>query len=600
MSRSQRILVAPAWPYANGPRHIGHLAGFGVPADVFARYQRLRGNNVLMVSGTDEHGTPIMVAADQEGRSYRETADHYNGVIRDDLRDLGLTYDLFTRTTARNHHRVVRDLFRTLHERGFIFERSMQVAFSQSTGNTLPDRYIEGTCPHCGFEAARGDQCDNCGRQLDPIELINPRSRIDGQPPIFRETNHLFLDLPAFADRLREWISRQKHWRPNVRHFSLNLVDDLKPRPVTRDLDWGVRIPVPGYDEDERKRVYVWFDAVIGYLSASIEWAASTGDPDAWREWWQNAESRHYYFMGKDNVAFHTVIWPSILLGYDGGGEFGAGRGDLVLPHDVVSSEYLTMEGKQFSTSRNVVIYVRDVLSRYDADSLRFFLTIAGPETQDSDFTRADFVRRNNDELVATWGNLVNRTLTNAYRNFGEVPEPQELTSADRELLGVVEQAFDTVSTELEAARFRAGLTEALRAAREANRYLNDEAPWALIESDRERAGTILYVALRAVDGLKTLFTPFLPFSSQRLHELLGYEGYLSGPLEFREIDEEGESHIVLTGDYQSWVGSWEPSELPAGRKLQEPQALFKKLDAEKVVQEELARLEQAAQATPA
>jgi methionyl-tRNA synthetase len=600
MSRSQRILVAPAWPYANGPRHIGHLAGFGVPADVFARYQRLRGNNVLMVSGTDEHGTPIMVAADQEGRSYRETADHYNGVIRDDLRDLGLTYDLFTRTTARNHHRVVRDLFRTLHERGFIFERSMQVAFSQSTGNTLPDRYIEGTCPHCGFEAARGDQCDNCGRQLDPIELINPRSRIDGHPPSFRETNHLFLDLPAFADRLREWISRQKHWRPNVRHFSLNLVDDLKPRPVTRDLDWGVRIPVSGYDEDERKRVYVWFDAVIGYLSASIEWAASTGDPDAWREWWQNAESRHYYFMGKDNVAFHTVIWPSILLGYDGGGEFGAGRGDLVLPHDVVSSEYLTMEGKQFSTSRNVVIYVRDVLSRYDADSLRFFLTIAGPETQDSDFTWADFVRRNNDELVATWGNLVNRTLTNAYRNFGEVPEPQELTSADRELLGVVEQAFDTVSTELEAARFRAGLTEALRAAREANRYLNDEAPWALIESDRERAGTILYVALRAVDGLKTLFTPFLPFSSQRLHELLGYEGYLSGPLEFREIDEEGESHIVLTGDYQSWVGSWEPSELPAGRKLQEPQALFKKLDAEKVVQEELARLEQAAQATPA
>ena len=600
MSQPQRILVAPAWPYANGPRHIGHLAGFGVPADVFARYQRLRGNNVLMVSGTDEHGTPIMVAADQEGRSYRETADHYNGVIREDLRDLGLTYDLFTRTTARNHHRVVRDLFRTLYDKGFIVERSMQVAFSQSTGNTLPDRYIEGTCPHCGFEAARGDQCDNCGRQLDPIELINPRSRIDGQPPIFRETNHLFLDLPAFADRLREWISRQEHWRPNVRRFSLNLVDDLKPRPVTRDLDWGVRIPVPGYDEDERKRVYVWFDAVIGYLSASIEWAASTGEPDAWREWWQNPASRHYYFMGKDNVAFHTVIWPSILLGYNAGGDFGAGRGDLVLPHDVVSSEYLTMEGKQFSTSRKVVIYVRDVLSRYDADSLRFFLTIAGPETQDTDFTWADFVRRNNDELVATWGNLVNRTLTNAYRNFGEVPAPQELTSGDRELLRVVEQAFDTVGAELEAARFRAGLTEALRAAREANRYLNDEAPWALIESDRERAGTILCVALRAVDSLKTLFTPFLPFSSQRLHELLGYDGYLSGPLEFHDIDEDGEAHTVLTGDYQSWVGSWRPSDLPAGRKLQEPQALFKKLDAEKVVQEELARLERAAQATPA
>jgi methionyl-tRNA synthetase len=600
MSSAQRILVAPAWPYANGPRHIGHLAGFGVPADVFARYHRLRGNDVLMVSGTDEHGTPIMVAADQEGRSYRETADHYSGVIREDLRDLGLTYDLFTRTTTQNHHRVVRDLFRTLYDKGFIVERTMQVAFSQSTGNTLPDRYIEGTCPICGFEHARGDQCDNCGNQLDPIELINPRSRIDGQPPIFRETNHLFLDLPAFADQLREWITRQEHWRPNVRRFSLNLVDDLKPRPVTRDLDWGVRIPVPGYDEDERKRVYVWFDAVIGYLSASIEWAANTGDPDAWRAWWQNPESRHYYFIGKDNVAFHTVIWPSILLGVGESGEFAARRGELVLPFDVVSSEFLTMEGKQFSTSRNVVIYVRDVLSRYDADSLRFFLTIAGPETQDSDFTWADFVRRNNDELVATWGNLVNRTLTNAYRNFGSVPEPGELTPRDRELLAAAEQAFDTVGAEIEAAHFRAGLAEALRTARQVNGYLTDEAPWALVESDRVRAGTILYVALRAVDSLKILFAPFLPFSSQRLHELLGYEGYVSGPLEFREVEEEGETHVVLTGDYASWVGVWEPSDIAPGQKLEEPQQLFKKLDAEKVVQEELARLEQAAQAAPA
>ncbi|HEX2288011.1 MAG TPA: methionine--tRNA ligase, partial [Gaiellaceae bacterium] len=563
-------------------------------------YHRLRGNQVLMVSGTDEHGTPIMVAADQEGRSYRETADLYSGVIREDLRDLGLTYDLFTRTTTKNHHHVVRDLFRTLYDKGFIVEQTMQVAFSASTGNTLPDRYIEGTCPYCGFESARGDQCDNCGRQLDPIDLINPRSRIDGQPPVFRETNHLFLDLPAFANQLREWITGQKHWRPNVRNFSLNLLDDLKPRPVTRDLDWGVRIPVPGYEEDERKRVYVWFDAVIGYLSASIEWAANTGDPDAWREWWQNPDSRHYYFMGKDNVAFHTVIWPSILLGYGSGGEYGAGRDDLVLPYDVVSSEYLTMEGKQFSTSRNVVIYVRDVLSRYDPDSLRFFLTIAGPETQDTDFTWAEFVRRNNDELVATWGNLVLRTLTNAHRNFGEVPEPDELTTRDRELLGEVERAFDTVGTEIEAARFRAGLTEALRVAREANKYLNDEAPWALIESDRPRAATILFVALRAVDGLKTLFTPFVPFSSQRLHELLGYDGFLAGPLEFREVDENGETHVVLTGDYESWVGSWEPSNLPPGRKLGEPQPLFEKLDAEKVVQEELGRLEQAAEAPSA
>jgi methionyl-tRNA synthetase len=564
-----------------------------VPADVLARYHRLLGDRVLMVSGTDEHGTPIMVAADNEGRSYRETADRYNQVIREDLRDLGLTYDLFTRTTTRNHYRVTQDVFRTLYDKGYIFERSMQVAFSQSTGNTLPDRYIEGTCPYCGFPHARGDQCDNCGRQLDPIDLKNPRSRIDGQPPIFRDTNHLFLDLPAFADRLREWISAQTHWRSNVRRFSLNLVDELKPRPVTRDLDWGVPIPVPGYADDERKRIYVWFDAVIGYLSASIEWATNRGEPDAWRDWWQRPDSLHYYVMGKDNVPFHTVIWPSMLLGYGSGGEFGAGRGDLVLPYNVVASEFLTMEGKQFSTSRNVVIYVRDVLARYDADPLRYFLIAGGPETQDTDFTWAEFVRRNNDELVATWGNLVNRTLTSAHRNFGAVPEPGPLQAEDSALLDSIPGRFDAVGTEIEAARFRSALATAIELARDANRYLNEAAPWTLIDTDRERAGTILYIALRTVDSLKTLLAPFLPFSSQALHALLGYEGWLAGPLEFREVTEEGgDSHTVLTGDYESWVGSWAPSELPAGRKLPEPRPLFTKLDPTKVVEDELARLE--------
>jgi methionyl-tRNA synthetase len=601
MGEPKHILIAPAWPYANGPRHIGHVASLGVPSDVFARYHRLRGNRVLMVSGTDEHGTPIMVAADQEGRSPREIADMYSGVIREDFRDIGLTYDLFTRTTTQNHARVTQDLFRTLYEKGYIVEQTMQVAFSQSTGNTLPDRYIEGTCPHCGFSEARGDQCDNCGRQLDPIDLIDPRSTIDGLPPLFRETKHLFLDLPAFGDRLRDWISANEHWRANVRRFSLNLLDDLKPRPVTRDLDWGVRIPVPGYEEDERKRIYVWFDAVIGYLSASVEWAAASGNPDAWRDWWQNPDSRHYYFMGKDNVTFHTVIWPSILLGYGSGGELGAGRGDLVLPYDVVSSEYLTMEGKQFSTSRNVVIYVRDVLSRYDADALRYFLIAAGPETQDTDFTWAEFVRRNNDELVATWGNLVNRTLTNAQRNFGVVPEPGPLQPEDEALLASIPGKFDAVGAEIEAARLRAALVTAIDLARDANRYLNDSAPWKVIDTDRERAGTILYTALRTVDSLKTLLTPFLPFSSQMLHELLGYEGWLAGPLEFREVAEEGgDTHTVLTGDYEAWVGSWTPSELPPGRELREPRPLFKKLDAPKVVEEELARLEQAAETSPA
>ncbi len=346
MSAPRKILVAVAWPYANGPRHIGHVAGFGVPSDIFARYHRLRGNDVLMVSGTDEHGTPIMVAADREGLSPRELVDRNSAVIREDLRRLGLSYDLFTRTTTANHHRVVRDVFRTLWENGYITEQTAVGAFSASTGQTLPDRYVEGTCPICGFGDARGDQCDNCGNQLDPVDLVEPRSKIDGQPPVFRETTHLFIDLPAFRERLTAWIDEQRHWRPNVRRFSLELLKEVRPRPVTRDLDWGVRIPVPGYDELDDKRIYVWFDAVIGYLSASVEWAANRGTPDAWREWWQSPDARHYYFMGKDNIVFHSVIWPSQLLGYGEGGELGSGRGPLELPYDIVSSEFLTMEGQ--------------------------------------------------------------------------------------------------------------------------------------------------------------------------------------------------------------------------------------------------------------
>jgi methionyl-tRNA synthetase len=594
----QKILVAVAWPYASGPRHIGHVAGFGVPSDVFARYHRLRGNDVLMVSGTDEHGTPVMVASDQAGVSPRETADTYNQLIREDLRDLGLTYDLFTRTTTQNHARVTQDLFRTLHERGYIIEKSQLVAFSPSTGQTLPDRYIEGTCPICGFESARGDQCDNCGNLLDPVELINPRSKLNGETPEFRETNHLFLDLPAFAEQLSEWIEKQKHWRSNVRNFSLRYVEDLRPRPITRDLDWGVKIPVEPYASDDTKRIYVWFDAVIGYLSAAIEWAQVRGEPDAWREWWQNDDARHYYFMGKDNITFHTVIWPSMLLGYGAGGEYGAGRGELELPYDVVASEFLTMEGKQFSSSRNVVIYVRDFLSRYDADALRFYITAAGPETQDSDFTWAEFVRRNNDELVATWGNLVNRTLTNAFKNFGEVPQPGGLTAEDTALLGRVDAGFDRIAGLIESSKFKAALNEALALAREVNQYLSEEAPWARLEDERERAGTILYTALRAIDSLKILMTPFMPHSSQRLHELLGYEGWIAGPLEFREVEEDdGFTHTVLTGDYDAWIGRWEPSDLPPGQKLLEPEQLFEKLDPETVVAEEIARLEAAAQA---
>ena len=588
------ILVAVAWPYANGPRHVGHVAGFGVPSDIFARYHRLKGDNVLMVSGTDEHGTPITLAADKEGVTPKQLADRYSTIIGDDLRNLGLSYDTFTRTTTRNHYRVTQDLFKTLYDKGYILKQVALGAFSPSTGRTLPDRYIEGTCPICGYGEARGDQCDNCGNQLDPVDLINPRSKVDGQPPVFKETEHFFLDLPAFAEQLRAWIEKQEHWRPNVRAFSLNLLDDLKPRAITRDLDWGIPIPLPEYAERDDKRIYVWFDAVIGYLSASVEWANNRGTPDAWREWWQNPRSRHYYFMGKDNIVFHSVIWPAMLAGYGNGGAIGGNRDNpaLNLPYDIVSSEFLTMEGKKFSSSRGIVIYVNDFLSRYDPDPLRYFLTIAGPETQDTDFTWAEFVRRNNDELVATWGNLVNRTLTNAFRNFGAVPQPGALTPEDQAIAAAVEAGFATVGGLLDAARFRAALGEAMRLAAQVNQYLSEQEPWKVIKQDRERAGTILYVALRCVDNLKILLTPFLPFTSQRLHELLGYDGYIAGPLEFREeAEDDGSTHRVLTGDYASWVGRWRPGELPPGQPLQQPAPLFKKLD-EKIVEEELARLE--------
>ena len=433
---SRHILTAPAWPYANGPRHIGHVSGFGLPADMFARYQRMAGNQVLMVSGTDEHGTPIQVQADAAGVSARELANRYNRVIAEDLVGLDMSYDLFTRTTTRNHYAVTQEIFKGLYDNGYIFLRKTMGAISPSTGRTLPDRYIEGTCPICGYPNARGDQCDNCGNQLDPADLINPRSKINGETPVFVETEHFFLDLPAFADVLGTWLQGKSGlWRPNVLKFSLNLLDDLKPRAVTRDLDWGVPVPLDGWRDRPDKRIYVWFDAVIGYLSASIEWARRTGDPDAWRAWWQAPDAESYYFMGKDNIVFHAEIWPAMLLGYSGKGDKGGtpgALGALNLPTEVVASEYLTMEGRKFSSSRSVVIYVRDFLERYDVDALRYYLAVAGPENQDTDFTWSEFIRRNNDELLANWGNLVNRSVSFAARNIGAIPEAGTLTDADR------------------------------------------------------------------------------------------------------------------------------------------------------------------------
>jgi methionyl-tRNA synthetase len=593
---SRHILACAAWPYANGPRHIGHVSGFGLPCDMFARYQRMCGNPVIMVSGTDEHGTPIQVQADAEGVTARELADRYNRVIAEDLAGLDMSYDLFTRTTTRNHYAVVQDMFLGLYNNGYIFPSKSLGAVSPSTGRTLPDRYIEGTCPICGFEGARGDQCDNCGNQLDPVDLINPRSKINGETPVFVETEQFFLDLPAFADALGTWLqSKSGQWRPNVLKFSLNLLGDLQPRAITRDLDWGVPIPLDGWRDLPDKRIYVWFDAVIGYLSASIEWARRIGDPDAWRAFWQAPDAEGYYFMGKDNIVFHAEIWPAMLLGYDGKGSRGGtpgSLGGLNLPSEVVSSEFLTMEGRKFSSSRQVVIYVRDFLARYDVDALRYYVAVAGPENQDTDFTWSEFVRRNNDELVANWGNLVNRTVSFAARNIGSIPPAGALTDADRALLDHSRAAFATVGESLGRCRFKLASTEVMRTLAEANKYLSDQAPWKLRETDPDRMRTICHVALQLVDDGKTLLTPFLPRSSQKVYEMLGGNEVWSGMPRIDEVNEDGgPAYPVITGSYSGAAARWESVPIAAGTPLAAPVPLFAKLDPS-VVDDELARLE--------
>jgi len=593
-----KVLSAVAWPYANGPRHIGHIAGFGVPSDVFSRYMRMAGHDVLMVSGTDEHGTPILVAADQEGVSAKELADRNNRVIVEEFVALGLSYDLFTRTTTRNHYAVVQEMFTTVHANGYMVEQTTHGAISPSTGRTLPDRYIEGTCPICGYAEARGDQCDHCGNQLAPTDLLDPHSKINGETPEFVETQHFFLDLPALAEALIAWLDGREAsgtWRPNVIRFSQNILADIRPRAMTRDIDWGIPIPLDGWREQPTKRLYVWFDAVIGYLSASIEWARRTGNPEAWRDWWNNPAALSYYFMGKDNITFHSQIWPAELLAYDGLGDKGGKPGPygvLQLPTEVVSSEFLTMEGKQFSSSRGVVIYVHDFLERYQPDALRYFIAAAGPENQDSDFTWAEFVKRTNGELVAGWGNLVNRTATMIHRSFGQIPAAAALNADDVALLATVNEGFATIGALIERHRQKQALAEAMKVVAEVNKYVTDQAPFKLkADDERERLGTILHVIAQAVRDCTTMLSPFLPHSSNQVHAAMGGKGEIAPMPRMEEVDDldGGESYPIITGDYAA-TPRWESRPITVGAPISKPSPIFTKLDPS-VVEEELARL---------
>ncbi|WP_288831863.1 methionine--tRNA ligase [uncultured Corynebacterium sp.] len=598
-SPETNILVCVAWPYANGPRHIGHVAGFGVPSDVFARYQRMAGNNVLMVSGTDEHGTPLLVQADKEGVTVKELADRYNRQIVADLAGLGLSYDLFTRTTTRNHYAVVQELFKGLYANGYMVKETTQGAISPSTGRTLPDRYIEGTCPICGATDARGDQCDTCGNQLDPADLINPVSKINGETPEFVETEHFMLDLPSLHDALKAWLETREDWRPNVLKFSLNLLEDMRPRAMTRDIDWGIPIPVEGWEDNPSKKLYVWFDAVIGYLSASIEWAQRSGDPEAWKEFWHNPDTRGYYFMGKDNITFHSQIWPAELLGYAGKGSKGGEEhafGELNLPAEVVSSEFLTMSGSKFSSSKGVVIYVKDFLAEFGPDPLRYFIAVAGPENNDTDFTWDEFVRRVNNELANGWGNLVNRTVSMAHKNFGQVPAPGELTDSDRAILDLAERTFVSAGEELGRAKFKNAITQVMHVVGEANAYIAEQEPWKLAkdQSQRERLATVLWTALQVVSDCNAMLTPFLPHTAQKVHETLGRTGVWAAAPRVEEVTDsagrelvgvglpdEGQTYPVITGDYSAQQATWSRVEVVPGTELAKPKPLIAKLDPE-------------------
>ncbi|MDF2761531.1 MAG: methionyl-tRNA synthetase [Thermomicrobiales bacterium] len=550
------ILVGVAWPYASGPRHLGHAAGAYVPPDIFARYHRMVGDHVLMVSGSDMHGTPITVAADKLGVSARELAESNHLGIAESFRRLGLSYDLYTTTLTPIHYKATQDFFTRLLEQGYLFQDTQPAMYDPEAQRFLPDRYVEGTCPHCGYGDARGDQCDNCGRTLDPTDLIDPRSKLSGATPETRDTTHFFLDLPQFQERLQSWVDAESgHWRPAVVGFVQGwLKEGLRPRAITRDLDWGVPIPLEGFDD---KRIYVWFDAVIGYLSASMEWAELQGDPNAWKQWWVldengNAPGRSYYFVGKDNTPFHAIIWPAMLMGYGG----------LALPYDVPANEFLTLDGQKLSSSRTYTSrlpFLPEALDLFDADAIRFFLTINAPESRDTDFSWDEFQRRNNDELVATYGNAVHRLLSFTQSRFGGVvPQPGPPAPEDESMLERARATFETVGEQIEAVRLRDGLLSVMALASALNRYLDEAAPWKTLKTAPERAATSLWTALQVVSALRVLTAPYLPFSAQQLHGYLG---------------DEGGVHAL----------PWAFRELPAGRTLPSPQPLFRKLDDEEL-----------------
>jgi len=549
----EKIYIGVAWPYANGSLHLGHIAGCYLPADIFARYCRMKGKDVLMVSGSDEHGTPITLSAENEKTTPQVIVDRYNKEHTNNMKQMGISFDLFTRTTTENHNNVVQDIFLTLYKKNYIYKKSVESFYCNDCKRYLPDRYIEGTCPHCKNENARGDQCDECGKLLDPEELNLVRCKICGSTPEIKESNHLFFALSKFEPKLINWIKDKKHWRPSVLKFTENwLKDGMKDRAITRDISWGVKVPIEGFDD---KRIYVWFDAVIGYFSASKEWSQNIGEPNKWEEWWKNKESKHYYFLAKDNIPFHSLIWPSILMGYNENFE---------LPYDIPANEYLRLKGEQFSKSRQTAVWVPDILQKFDVDPVRYYISINMPENKDTNWMWDDFVSKNNDELVGAYGNFIHRVITFTHKNFGKIPNQGKLDDLDKKALKKIEETLNEVDKSLENCNFKKGLRAAMNLAKYGNFYFDQKQPWTLVKNDKEYCGTVLHICLKIVNALAVMMAPYLPFSSEKIWNILGHDGSIHKAKWNQAIEE-----------------------LKVETSLEKPQPLFKKLDINEFIEEE-------------
>ena len=537
-----KIFIGVAWPYANGPIHVGHMAGCNLPPDIFRKFHLMRGNEVLMVSGSDMHGTPVTVGAEKEGIPPKELAEKYHQMNVKAFHDFGVVFDEFHSTEDPDHIRTVQEMFLKIHENGYLYEKEMELPYCGECDRTLPDRYVEGECPFCHYENARGDQCEECGKLMDPDMLINLKCTTCGTTPNFVKRNHFFFKLSALEEPLKKWMADKDHWRPHVLNFSrMFLEGGLKDRPVTRDTTYGIKIPIEGHDD---KRIYVWFEAFMGYYTMAVKWA--NGDQEKLNSFWKNPECKHYYFLGKDNVPFHTIFWPAVLQSFDT---------ELNLPYDVPGNAFLKFGGQQFSKSRGVSVSIKDIVEEYDPDAMRYYMSANMPENRDTDFTWDDFVTRNNSELVATYGNFVHRTLSFTQKNFGQIPEAPLNPEAKKQ----IESALEEVSQHLEKCEFKMGIKRAMELARFGNQYIDSQAPWKQLKESRDDCAATLFTSLCISKTLAVVFAPYLPFSSQKLWKSLGEEGNI---LEAR----------------------WEDALAPpkAGTEFQRPEPLFKKLEPPK------------------